>query len=199
MTRLTNEIRDKIISNAITKAIGERETVQLKSFEDKFSDELVKTALGDRLGNLTKIEKEIKKLIDKIPEEFRNWEGEHHVIKYNVVRLNIAGQAVDWAFDEPRIFPRNTWRDRYVIPQGHELVKMMDDYRAEQKAISDIKTNVRENVRALVYSVTTVKKLLEVWPESLELIPSNIEKPIVQLPSIKIEQLNALIGVPTEK
>lgn len=199
MTRLTNEIRDKIINNAITKAIGERETVQLKSFADKFSDELVKTALGDRLDSLTKIEKDIKKLIDKIPEEFRTYEDEYHVIDYDVVRLNIAGQAVDWGFDEPRIFPRNTWRDRYVIPQGHVLVGMMDDYRAEQKAISDIKTNVRENVRALVYSVTTVKKLLEVWPESLELIPSNVEKPIVQLPSIKIEQLNALIGVPTEK
>lgn len=199
MTRLTNEIRDKIINNAITKAIGEREKVQLKSFADKFSDELVKTALGDRLDSLTKIEKDIKKLIDKIPEEFRTYEDEYHVIKYDVVRLNIAGQAVDWEFDEPRIFPRNTWRDRYVIPQGHVLVGMMDDYRAEQKAISDIKTNVRENVRALVYSVTTVKKLLEVWPESLELIPSNVEKPIVQLPSIKIEQLNALIGVPTEK
>lgn len=199
MTRLTNEIRDKIINNAITKAIGERETVQLKAFADKFSDELVKTALGDKLDDLTKIEKDIKKLIDKIPEEFRTYEDEYHVIKYDVVRLNIAGQAVDWGFDEPRIFPRNTWRDRYVIPQGHALVGMMDNYRAEQKAISDIKTNVRENVRALVYSVTTVKKLLEVWPESLELIPSNVEKPIVQLPSIKIEQLNALIGVPTEK
>lgn len=199
MTRLTNEIRDKIVSNAVTKAIGDRETVQLKALADKFSDKLVETACGVQSEELQKIDENIKKLIANIPEKFRAYSGTEHINKDTCVRLNIAGQSVDWYFEDERIFPFTNWRERYVIPQGHELVTLMDDYRAEQKAIDDIKSNVRENVKALVYSVTTVKKLMEVWPESLELIPTNVAKPVVNLPSIKIEQLNALIGVPSEK
>lgn len=199
MSRLTNEIRDKIIDNAIKKALGDRESVQLKELADKFSAKLIETAVGDNLKKLKMIEQSIADLISQIPENFRQYETETHVRKDSVVRLNIAGQAVDWYFDNEQIFPFTSWRERYVIPQGHFLADLMEDYRTEQKKIEDIRSNVRENVRALVYSVTTVKKLLEVWPESLELIPTNVAKPVVQLPSIKIEQLNALIGVPSEK
>lgn len=199
MTRLTNEIRDKIIDNAIIKAVGDRESVQLKSLADKFSEKLIETAVGDKAEELTKVDQNIKDLIASIPSDFRIYENDMHLNRDKYVRLNIAGQAVDWEFDKEEIFPVTNWRERYVIPQGHELVSLMEDYRAEVKAIDDIKSNVRENVRALVYSVTTVKKLLEVWPESEELIPQNVAKPSIQLPSIKIEQLNALIGVPSEK
>ena len=199
MSRLTNEIRNKIIDNAIKKALGDRESVQLKGLADKFSAKLIETAVGDNLEKLKMIEQSITNLIGQIPKNFRQCETETHVRKDSADRLNIAGQAVDWYFDNEQIFPSTNWRERYVIPQGHILVSLMEDYRAEQKKVEDIRNNVRENVRALVYSVTTVKKLLEVWPESLELIPTNVAKPIVQLPSIKIEQLNALIGVPSEK
>lgn len=199
MTRLTNEIRDKIINNAIAKAVGDRESVQLKELADKFSAKLIETAVGDNMEKLQSLEKHIKDLIDSIPTPFRIFESKPPVNRDSYVRLNIAGQAVDWTFDKEEIFPLSTWHNRYVIPQGHELVTLMEAYRAEQKTINDIKSNVRENVKALVYSVTTVKKLLEVWPESLELIPTNVAKQAVQLPSIKIEQLNALIGVPSEK
>lgn len=199
MSRLTNEIRDKIVNNAIKKALSDRESVQLKELADKFSAKLIETAVGDNLQKLKAIDSSIANLITQIPENFRQHETETHVRKDSVVRLNIAGQAVNWSFDDEQIFPSTNWRERYVIPQGHILVTLMEDYRAEQKKIEDIRSNVRENVRALVYSVTTVKKLLEVWPESLELIPTNVVKPVVQLPSIKIEQLNALIGVPSEK
>lgn len=198
MTRLTNEIRDKIINNAVTKAIGDRETVQLKALGEKFSQKLVETACGENYETLQKIDQEIQKIIEKIPERFKQYEDVSHVNKDRAVRLNLAGQSVDWFFEDEKIFPYTSYRDRYVIPQGHELLKLMDDYRSEEKAIDDIKSNVRENVKALVYSVTTVKKLLEVWPESLELIPTDVAKPVVNLPSIKIEQLNALIGVPSD-
>lgn len=199
MTRLTNEIRDKIINNAIVKAVGDRESVQLKTLGDKFSAKLIETAVGDKAGELAKINQKIKDLIASIPSDFRIYETDEHLNRTDYVRLNIAGQAVDWSFDKAEIFPLTSWYNRFVIPQGHELVTIMEAYRAEQKTIDDIKANVRENVKALVYSVTTVKKLLEVWPESVELIPTNVAKPVVQLPSIKIEQLNALIGVPSEK
>lgn len=199
MTRLTNEIRDKIINNAIAKAVGDRESVQLKALADKFSAKLIETAVGDDLEKLQNLEKQIKDLIDSVPAPFRIYESESHINRDSYVRLNLAGEAVDWNFDKEEIFPLTQRSNRYVIPQGHELISVMENYRAEQKNINDIKANVRENVKALVYSVTTVKKLLEVWPESEELIPQNVAKPSVQLPSIKIEQLNALIGVPSDK
>ena len=132
MSRLTNEIRDKIIDNAIKKALGDRESVQLKELADNFSAKLIETAVGDNLGKLKMIEQSIADLISQIPENFRQNETETHVRKDSAVRLNIAGQAVDWFFDDAQIFPLTNWRERYVIPQGHIRGSLMEDYRAEQ-------------------------------------------------------------------
>jgi len=189
----------KLLLTLLKKAVGNRESVQLKALADKFSTKLIETAAGDNLEKLQNLEKQFKDLIDSVPAPFRIYESESHINRDTCVLLNLAGEAVDWMFDKEEIFPLTRYNNRYVIPQGHELISLMENYRAEDKNIRDIKSNVRENVKALVYSVTTVKKLLEVWPESMELIPTNVAKQVVQLPSIKIEQLNALIGVPSEK
>ncbi|WP_242452188.1 Nmad5 family putative nucleotide modification protein, partial [Providencia rettgeri] len=46
---------------------------------------------------------------------------------------------------------------------------------------------------------TTVKRLLTIWPEAKELLPKDVEKASVQLPALKVEKLNEIIGLPTEK
>ena len=71
-----------------------------------------------------------------------------------------------------------------------------------EKALQDLESSSRsieENVKAVVYSVNTTKRLVEVWPEAAELIPSEIEVVRAALPAIDFNNLNASIGIPSNK
>ncbi|CCG43362.1 Nmad5 family putative nucleotide modification protein [Magnetospirillum molischianum] len=54
------------------------------------------------------------------------------------------------------------------------------------------KSELRNKVRALVYSVTTVKKLIEVWPEAVNYLPKKTVP--VKLPAVCGSDLNSLIA-----
>ncbi|ELV4980379.1 hypothetical protein SHB81_000001, partial [Escherichia coli] len=54
------------------------------------------------------------------------------------------------------------------------------------------------NVWAALNSVTTVKRLIEVWPESKELLPKEADKASTALPALRVEDLNKMIGLPSE-
>ncbi|MFN0682916.1 Nmad5 family putative nucleotide modification protein, partial [Escherichia coli] len=53
-------------------------------------------------------------------------------------------------------------------------------------------------VRLPLNSVTTVKRLIEVWPESKELLPKEADKASTALPALRVEDLNKMIGLPSE-
>lgn len=104
MTRLTNTIRQKIVANAVEKAtIVQNE--EIKALENAFSTELIKFATGDKIEELTKIEKQFTKFISAIPEDFLGRKDCDHINKDLVVQLNIAGKAVNWEFENKVIFP----------------------------------------------------------------------------------------------
>ena len=45
---------------------------------------------------------------------------------------------------------------------------------------------------------STVKRLIEVWPESKELLPKEADKASTALPALRVEDLNKMIGLPSE-
>lgn len=197
MTRLTNAIRDKIVKNATTKALTEQ-IVKLKQLRDDFTTCLLDFAVGDKLEELDNIQAQIKDLINKIPTEFRNYEDTTHINTDTTLYLNIGGVSINWYLDDYVVFPKNRNYDRFVIPHGHPLVKVWNEYEQFRLLMNAHSEKVNENVRAMVYSVSTVEKLVKMWPECTELLPQDIDKAIVNLPSVKVEELNALIGIPSE-
>ena len=64
-----------------------------------------------------------------------------------------------------------------------------------QKELSEL----YDSVFASISSITTVKKLLEQWEEAIELLPSELKQPKIQLPALQTNKLNKLIGLPTKK
>lgn len=196
MTRLTNAIRDKIIKNATTKALTEA-NAKLEQLRNDFTTGLLAFAVGDKLEQLQGIQSQIETLIDSVPEQFKYNSASEYVNKDRLLRLNIAGLAVDWTLDESHVFPYTSYRDRFAIPHGHELVNTWNEYEKQREFVQSRTDTVQVNVKAMVYSATTVKKLIELWPECVELLPATIDKPVVNLPSVKVEELNSLIGIPT--
>lgn len=158
MTRLTNVIRQKIVANAVEKAT----TVQneeIKVLENEFSTELIKFATGDKIEELTKLEKQFTKFISAIPEEFLIRKDYNHINKDSTVRLNIAGKVVNWEFEDYVIFPTNDSCDRYVIFADNPLSDMFDNIHNKKQKRKEIKETVWVNVWAVLNSVTTVKKI----------------------------------------
>lgn len=76
--------------------------------------------------------------------------------------------------------------------------KFLDAEKVVEELDSSAKS-IKANVKAVVYSVNTTKRLVEVWPEAAELIPSEIEVVRAALPAIDFNNLNASIGIPSDK
>ncbi|MBD9984561.1 hypothetical protein FOT65_15015 [Citrobacter portucalensis] len=81
----------------------------------------------------------------------------------------------------------------------HEITTRFDEVFAAEAKLEDRKKDIETTVWAALNSVTTIKRLIEVWPESKELIPDGVDTAKQTLPALKVEDLNRLIGLPTEQ
>ena len=69
----------------------------------------------------------------------------------------------------------------------------------EREDLIEARKDIRRSVKATLDSVRTIKGLLAAWPESSELIPSDLSSVISTLPSVVVDDLNKLIGLPSSK
>ena len=70
---------------------------------------------------------------------------------------------------------------------------------ARQQANEDKKASIDSTVRAVLRSAATIGKLLEAWPEAVELLPDEIVQTTKTGLAIIPENLNSLVGIPSPK
>ena len=190
MTRLTNNMREAIIENAIAKSTLPERFAALDKRAEKWREDVRIAALGGP-AEAKKIEaanRRILKQLEKFPsdvvmEPFRTG---HNLM------ANFAGerQWLEYA-DEQVVTAEPTFTaDHPVTIERGEISNARDALNVERSEIEQL-------VAATVHSVTTIKKLLEVWPECVELIPS-ADAPMANLPAVPVPELNALIGLPSQ-
>lgn len=192
MTRLTTNIRSKILAAAQTKS-GNRDKRAATALKRKEWAEAVRiAAIGDNAAELDAIDKKAEKLRASVPELFR---GDGDLIrKRGYLNLNCAGLRVhvsEW--DGDKVSPHE-----FTLTADHALVQQFHDILAEEKANTESWEKVKASVNAATGAVTTVKALLRAWPEVKELLPEDMEEAKSQLPAIQVADLNALVGLPTE-
>lgn len=191
MTRITKHIREQILSNAQTKS-GNRDRRSATEKKRREWDESVRIAsLGDNAALLESLSAEIEKIRQKIPEGFC---GDGNPISLrSYMNVNCAGLALHvCGWDGEKVAPR-----RYTILADDPLAQQFHDICAEEKANTDSWEKIKANVNAATGSVTTIKALLKAWPEAKELLPEDLDESKMQLPSIQVGDLNALIGLPS--
>lgn len=192
MTRLNTYLRDKIVANAQVKSgnIAKREATAER--RKAWAEKVRLSSLGPDAEKLEKLSAQFKKLEKEIPKRFRSG-----YLPFNTrgsLSLNCAGLHV-------RV---NEWEGSKAAPDSHTLlagdplVQEFHDICAEEKANGESWEAVKENVKAAINSVTTVAKLLKIWPEAKELLPAEVEEAKDRLPAIKVADLNALVGLPSE-
>ncbi|WP_387468289.1 Nmad5 family putative nucleotide modification protein [Photorhabdus sp. RM323S] len=86
-----------------------------------------------------------------------------------------------------------------LFPAYHELSIRFTEIEKKAIEINNKHTEIINNVYAILNSVTTTKRLIEVWPEAKDLIPSEEVRITNTSLSVKVEDLNKMIGIPREE
>lgn len=95
--------------------------------------------------------------------------------------------------DVYKLSPFRDWHDIFVLGNTVLGKKVVRFYQEVEKFNSK-KEEIEGQVLAVVNSCTTVKKLLEVWPEGEQFIPAK-QAIAAKPPAIETDALNKLLGV----
>ena len=78
------------------------------------------------------------------------------------------------------------------LPQ--EMTKEVRDLKREEEALDALRNSARDQAKSLLYSVQTLKRLLETWPEVKPYLPKDLEQPVTAL-AVPVSQLNQVFGL----
>lgn len=201
--KLTNAIREVIVNNAVAKSGLNDVRDAIVKQRAEWANKVRLEAIGgvEEEQKLADINKKHKALVNSVPEELRMY-GRDPARITNEIWVNVAGISFSACFHGGlgysgyeqvyRISPSS-----HTLLSDNPLVAEFHEIHNKQAEYDDKLSTLMDSVRAAVQKVTTVKKLLEVWPEAKELIPEEVEKQVKQLPAIKTEDLNKMIGLPS--
>lgn len=143
-----------------------------------------------------KIADSIVKLREKLPEGVLSYtEG---VNRNNHFQVRIDSQYYSWeCLSLPKTSVVST--ECYNMVTNSKYLNALNQSLEKEEAFNKELSELYENVYASISSITTVKKLLDQWEEAIELLPSELKQPKIQLPALQAHKLNKLIGLPTKK
>lgn len=193
-TRLTNPLRDRIVEAALTKAGITDAEAALKAKRFAWAEQVRLKINGAPDDELLKLEAKAAQALALLPAHLRPID-DGILLRCDHDFVNLAGLTIHIHFAERRIVPH----PQCVIQADDPLVQQFHDLTNAEKDLRDRRATLKAQVRAALNSVTTVKKLLAVWPEAKELLPKNLEEAKVNLPALAVNDLNAMIGLPTEE
>jgi hypothetical protein len=203
MTKLTKAIKEQIIENAVNKSGLIDEHNKIIQRRTEWANNVRLFAIGgvDEEKKLVAINEQYFNMHESVPGNLKG-DFRKPVKTDNDIYVNVSGISFTALFNGQlgydkseniyKITPNNTvlLADNPLVTEFHEIHNQQEDY--ENKVVT-----LRNSVNGVIANITTVKKLLDVWPEAKELLPDDIEKQTVQLPMVQTADLNKLIGLPS--
>lgn len=183
-TRLTNDIREKILFNVTLDTFTKREE-NIQKAEKKIGDALYALAVPDS---------ELEKM-KALPDGF--FETTERISITNDCRIAVGlaadvgryGADGNYDMSEARLIPAMYRFGSVDIPKNGQLFKRLVKYAKSQKKLQSDQSEFEKETRKLLWSVTTAKKLLEVWPEGEKYIPITSTGNAVAITSEKVTKL----------
>lgn len=173
--RLTNKLRSQILDAVMDHAFKARQE-QLAKAEG---------ALAVELYNLT-YTKEEQAFMNKVGSTGFGTKSDIYVFTLDRARwLSFYGEA-----------KFNMSHRKTAKPEG-DLLQRIEAHVAALDSLRELCIKTHDEAEGILNSVTTVKRLLEVWPEVEAFVPKNPEQ-LNNLPAIPLAQLNSVLGLPPE-
>lgn len=199
MSRLNKATREYIVSKALEKAGIPEQEVQLANDRFAWANKMRVAANGVNDDVLEALEAQRKALVAKIPKQLQT--GHKLISERTYCYPNIGGLRVGMQTFAPE-GDENPYRFcayEPTLPASHPLADEFYTLQEREQELKSRKKVIAAQVSAVVDGVTTLKKLLEIWPEARELLPPNEQPIISNVPAVLITGLNAAIGLPTEE
>ena len=206
MTRLNVRIRKDMAEKALAVAGTDADMAALVKRRAALAEAIRVDAIGgpDVIAAVEKAAKSIKKkMADSVFNKVQGFTIKTAVKSHELYHINLGGMRVDLQYSgQNSEWPHEDRVTKTPIPNDVnysadseftvEFLSIENDY----KALLAKREGLYLQVNAALAPFTTVKKLLEAWPEAAELLPTNIEDTKPQLPAILTKDLNCLIGLP---
>ncbi len=202
MSRLNTRIRNDIVESAIVKAGITEAKDNLRERRIAWAEAVRIDAIGgsEAEAEVNGFVKRIKRALGELPSGL--------AINRNIVNnvfsmsLNLVGSRVAVYFNgaTSRYGLDHVWKispNEHTIKADNPLVDEFHRMEKQDSALEAKETALRANVRATVSKFGTIKRLTEAWPEVSELLPKDLSPPSNNLPAIRVEDLNSMIGLPT--
>lgn len=175
MTKLTQINRDAIIHETLADTI----VVEIRALDK------AEYALAEKIYDAytTKEERDILSKLDA------KWLQFSHVLS-----VNVGGWSGDLSFQREHPMRWTRW-DRLVIAD-EKLAAEIKAHLQKNEEIKRKRDDAITKLKALLNSVTTIKRLAEVWPEGKAYWSKYDVK--TALPAIPVQAVNEVLGLPKE-
>lgn len=200
--KLTNAIKQQIVTAAIAKAGIQAEEEVLRLRRVDWAEAVRVDSLGGKEGAeaVDKAIEQIKAITKALPEGVTT--GYQPINVDSDFYLNCGGISIrprfngTFGYDSCFEAIRKPCRS-CKLAADHPLAIEFHQLEQDDKSLKEKRGNIENSVAAAMSGINTDNQLLKVWPEAAELMPKEIQK--VQLPAVQTADLNALIGLPSEK
>lgn len=184
--RLTKEFREELIGRAIKHAFGEREKAH-EAATTALADDLYAHEYGAHEKNANKLPQGWISSSSELRIEAAGFSYRAHADGKQSDRLKMS---------KSRRVPGLGFGTEISVGGAHPLNDQAQAVAEEHAAIKRDKESLRAKLRALVYSVTTLPRLREAWPECEQFLPESAPKPQRAIvPVDMVPDINAALGI----
>lgn len=190
MTRITKTLTEQIVKKALDKAGITATRGDLEESRFKWAEAIRVEGLGgadavDRMVKTLEKMEELRKTLPDTLDAIIYQCGTRKIIRCNLGGIRARAELREYAASPYEV----------TLPADHPLTVEFHELESAQTDIEKRADEIIAKVRGTVQQFTTVKKLLEAWPEAVELIPATVDTG-AKLPVIRTEDLNKLVGLP---
>ena len=173
MTKLTVEMRRTIRGRVLTHTFKEKEEA-LRTKLERIGDAIHEHLVG----------KSVLDAIATVPTDF--------LCMFHRAAVRIAGQDCDVPFSGPRPVRMGSFLG--VVEGSHRLAEEWTSANSDVRALRASRKAAHAEIGAVLDSVTTLKRLQEVWPECGPFVYGLVAV-AASLPAVQIDNLNKSLGL----
>ena len=197
MTRLTQDDRKRIITNAVNASPLKAARLALVDEGYQIADRIRIESLGgaDGVKRLNKALADVDKLLEDIPDDVVRYKQVTHRKDYFYIGLGESATRQVVHLRNYEVINGG----QYNLVHTSELYRLYRDWQTREESNDRAIKAMREEIAASISGYSTRHQLLKAWPEVAELLPDNLKpRPKANLPALKTDRLNKLIGLPTK-
>lgn len=196
--KLTKGMRDDVVDSVLRHKFG--------PLEKKLEEEQYK--LAEKAYNLVFSKKE-RELMESLPKGWLRTDDDINIRLpgYCHVRLQFSPHKHGLGKDKDRVYKRFPYESgsSFNPEVGSKLADLAQAYLDKKDKLQQEKREARNAAEALMNSVTTVNRAIEVWPAAETFIKDAVgvhgkyQKSNAPLPVVMVEDLNKKLGLPPKE